>query len=307
MCRRCGMDSSAADVCEWCKKPMLPTGSAISQRAAAEAKKADSESPLPQEAVEANPPTGQMVGPTEQAGQMLGPTEQEVAAEPPEEEPTTAPASEHVLRPLGALGGEPAAPPAAAAEEQTAPSHGLGTEATRTSVDMSQYMGQDQSIFRPIERESDEAGVQGGRDYLAAKRKVRLEKSQAGSEISENVRLARSMAAGVIVCIVVSLMQLAVTRQIPGALQLIAWSIALGDSDTFLTAIKYGAMSGLFFGFGLGALLVRFQKGSFVGIIAGLGVGSGLGNAPFSLIAGAICGIVIGKIATAGIRRALNV
>ena len=247
-----------------------------------------------------------MLGAADQAGQMLGTTEQEVAAEPAEEEPAAAPASEHVLRPLGASGGEPAAPPMESAE-QTAPSHGLGAEATRTSVDMSQYVGQDQSIFRPIERESEEAGIQGGRDYRAAKKKAKLEEGQPASEISENVRLVRAMAAGMIICVVVSLLQLAVTRQIPGILNLIAWPIPLGESDTFLTAIKYGMLTGLFFGFGLGALLVRFQKGGFLGILAGLFVGSGLGNAPFSPIAGAICGMVIGKIATAGIRRRINI
>jgi len=125
--------------------------------------------------------------------------------------------------------------------------------------------------------------------------------------ISENVRLVRAMAAGMIICVVVSLVQLAVTRQIPGTLNLIAWPIPLGNSDTFLTAIKYGMVTGLFLGFGLGALLVRFQKGGFLGVIAGLVVGSGLGNAPFSLIAGAICGIAIGQIATGGVRRRLNI
>jgi len=297
LCRRCGMDSATTDVCEWCKKPMLPTGGAISTRAATEIEKADPESPPREEAVEAHP----------SAEQMLGTAEPEQAAEPPEEEPAAAPASEHVLRPLGALGGEPTAPPTASAEQQAGVSHGLGAEATRTSVDVSDYMGQDESIFRPIERESDEAGVQGGRDYLSARRKVKLEESQPRSEISENVRLVRAMAAGMIICVVVSLVQLAVTRQIPGTLNLIAWPIPLGNSDTFLTAIKYGMVTGLFLGFGLGALLVRFQKGGFLGMIAGLVVGSGLGNAPFSLIAGAICGIAIGQIATGGVRRRLNI
>jgi hypothetical protein len=298
LCRRCGMDSAATDVCEWCKKPMLPTGGTISKRAAAETGKGDPGPPPTEEATEAHPP----------AEQMLGTAEPEPVAEPPEEEPAAAaPPSEHVLRPLGALGGEPEAPPMATPQHRAGPTHGLGADATQTSVDVSQYVGQDQSIFRPIERESDETGVQGGRDYLADKRKHKVEEHDPSSEISENVRLARAMAAGVIVCIVVSLLQLAVTRQIPGMLQLIAWPIPLGDSDTFLTAIKYGVVTGLFFGFGLGALLVRFQKGAFLGMIAGLFVGSGLGNPPFSQIAGAICGIVIGRIAIAGVRRVINV
>jgi hypothetical protein len=293
------MDSAAADVCEWCKRPMLPTGGMISKRAAADIKKADPESSPPEEAAAAHP----------SAERMLVTAEPEQAAEPPEEgEAASSPAAEHVLlRPLGALGGEPEGPPRMSPRRQTGPTHGLGAEAMQTSVDVSQYVGQDQSIFRPIERESEEAGIQGGRDYLATKRKQKLAESQPGSEISENVRLARAMAAGMIICIVVSLMQLAVTRQIPGILQFIAWPIPLGTSDTFFTAIKYGVVTGLFFGFGLGALLVRFQRGGFLGMIAGLVVGSGLGNAPFSPIAGAICGIVIGQIATAGVRRVLNV
>jgi len=277
---------------------MLPTGGMISKRAAAEIKKGDPESSPPEEAAAAHQP----------AERMLVTAEPEQAAEPPEGKPAAAPATEHVLlRPLGALGGEPEAPPMVSPQHQTGPTHGLGAEATQTSIDVSQYMGQDQSIFRPIERESEEAGVQGGRDYLASKRRHKLEESHPGSEISENVRLARAMAAGVIICVVVSLMQLAVTRQIPGSLQLIAWPIPLGESDTFFTAIKYGVVTGLFFGFGLGALLVRFQKGAFIGMIAGLFVGSGLGNPPFSQIAGAICGIALGRIAVAGIRRVINV
>ena len=251
LCRRCGMDSAATDICEWCKKPMLPTGGAISPRAAAEVTQADPESPPPGDAVEAGPPAEQMFGATEPEGQMLGTAEEEVADESTQEGPAGAPASEHVLRPLGALGGEatkpPTVPPTASAEQEAGPSHGLEADATRTSVDLSGYMGQDESIFRPIERESDEPGAEGGQDYLAARKKVQAEEREAGSEISENVRLARAMVAGMIISVVVSLMQLAVTRQIPGILNLIAWPIPLGESDTLFTALKYGIVTGLFF------------------------------------------------------------
>jgi uncharacterized membrane protein len=61
------------------------------------------------------------------------------------------------------------------------------------------------------------------------------------------------------------------------------------------------------FGFMLGALLVRLQKGPFIGMLAGLLLGFGIQNGVWGYLAGAVSGILVGRFATLGVRRVINV
>src|SRR4030042_498714 len=155
LCRRCGMESSTTDVCEWCKKPILPPGAGVARR---------------QKGVPPHPPPPLAAEPDQQE-QAAEPDQQEQTAEPAEPAetpaaqaapsppadpaPTTRPPEEDVLRPLGQVG---AAAPQPGAPEPGAPSHGLSDRATQTSVDLNDYTGPGGSIFKPIERATESAG-----------------------------------------------------------------------------------------------------------------------------------------------------
>ena len=291
LCRRCGLESSTTDICEWCNRPMLPAGATVSGKAAKELKKSGQPVAMPSKpAVE--PEVGL-------------PLHQQQGEEPQAEgeSVTEEPATEVLLRPLGhgAAADKPAAPPAQTAGRPGVPSHGLSTEATATSVDISQYVGKDQSIFRPIQKD---ASYSSAASLERVTHKKSAAQGQGGPEWSENERLIRCAIAGLVVCVVVALAQYFVGHSIPD--KIVAIPLGRGGTGIF-QAIKFGIASGLMFGFMLGALLVRLQKGPFIGMLAGLLLGFGIQNAYWGYLAGAISGILVGRFATIGVRRAVNV
>ncbi len=296
LCRRCGMESSTTDVCEWCNRPMLPPGAAVSEKAAQELR--ESGQPL----TGPGPET-----PQEEPGLPLSQEEPEEVDSDQEGDAAEAPqqaAPEVHLRPLGGGDAQEAAPPPPPPPEATeGPSSGLSDEATRTSIDISQYMGTDESIFRPIKREGEQGT--GTADLMAQRRKKGgvLDEDKA-PEVSENTRLGRCLVVGLAVGVFFALAQFLITKN---TVQVMFTSIPLGRGENFFTALKYGLASGLVFGFGLGALLVRFKRGSFLGMLVGIMVGLGIGNGLWAVIPGAITGIIAGRFATIGVRRVINV
>ena len=297
LCRRCGMESSTTDVCEWCNRPMLPPGAAVSGKAAQELR--ESGQPLPGMGPAA---------PQKEPGLLLSQQESEEvhsAQEGDAAEESQQATSEVHLRPLGSGQTQEAAPPPPPPPKATqGPSSGLADEATRTSVDISQYMGTDESIFRPIQREEEQSS---GADLMARRRKKAgaLGEDKA-PEIPENTRLGRCLIAGIAVGVFFALAQFLITKD---TVEVMFTSLPVGRGSSFLTALKYGVASGIVFGFGLGALLVRFKKGSFFGMLMGIMVGLGIGNQPWywAVIPGAITGIIAGRFATIGVRRVINV
>jgi len=283
------MESSTTDVCEWCKRPMLPEGATIS---------------AVQQAAPAQPETP----PQEQPQAQAQAAEAAAAAEPPSEglaelgsaraQPRVAgpevPA-EDVLRPLGQ--------PPAAARGPGAPSHGLSDEATKTSVDVANYLAPGESLFRPLERPVHSAITSVG-DPLA--RRISRRGQRAVSDIPDNVRLLRSLIAGLAISVPLTILQFLVTRKAPDRL----YFLSLGSADSLGTALLYGLVSGAFLGFGLGAVLVQFKRGPFIGLLMGLVLGAFfLATDPiyYGIIAGCLTGIVVGRIATVGYRRLIGV
>lgn len=290
LCRRCGMESSTTDSCEWCKRPMLPTGATISDQ------------PAPGgEAVEGDAAAAE-AGAVEEMKPLVD--ESAAAEEQPEAKPA---AEESVLRPLGST---PAAA-SGAGPQPAMPSHGVSAEATQTSVDVSQYTEGEDSIFRPIDR-PERADAMGGTDPLARKRRAEAE---IKSEIPENVRLLRSVIAGVSISLLLALIQFIASRfsesvaGLPKGLYFATVPLikSVGDSEGLLWALLYGILVGAMLGLGLGAVLTRFRRGPFVGMLVGLAVGSGLANSPWGLVGGAVTGIACGVIATKGLRQVLTV
>jgi hypothetical protein len=368
------MESSTTDVCEWCKRPMLPPGAQVTGQT----------KPVSAEAQEAAEPPGRSLGevtgadasgqqePTseeakleaelrplgghgEQAQQAESPASPPPAAapptppasaEPPQAAEPASPAPTEAATPsaspaspapteAAAPSASPASPapteaatpsasPASpappeldsAAEPQepqtgepekpqasdgTAPTHGLADEATATSIDISQYTGDDDSIFRPIVRE--EANAEDTRDLLQQKHRRKLEEAR-GPEIPENTRLLRCLIAGLVIAVPVALLQYFITGDTATVL---FSSVPLARSSSFISAVKYGIASGVVFGFGIGALLVRLKKGPGLGFLVGLLVGLGVGNGIWAVIPGIIVGIYAGKAATFGVRQVVNV
>ena len=282
LCRRCGMESTTTDVCEWCHKPMLAAGAAAAGR-------------------QARPENGQPETTTQQHAQVVEQEEAaaeglpELRAEPDQESGSGS--QEELLRPLG---GEVAGP---SRPSPGVPSHGLSDDATRTSVDLGQYLGADQSLFRPLPRSEHSATA--GMDPLAQRRSGRKQVKMV-SDVSDNTRLLRSLIAGIAISFPLTLMQFAVVHKVPDKL----WFVRLGREDSFGTAILYGLASGGFVGFGLGALLVHFKRGPFIGLLLGLMLGNFfLATTPayWGIFAGVLTGIVVGRIATHGYRRAVTV
>ncbi len=291
LCRRCGMESSTTDQCEWCKRPMLPTGATITDQQTPDAK------------------TAEQIAEGRAAAEGVKPLGEQAAAE--EEQPKAgAREEESVLRPLGSA---PATPrTGGVGPPPVMPSHGITDEQTKTSVDVSQYTAGEQSIFRPIER-PERADAMGGADPLARRRRRR--ETRVESEIPENIRLLRSVIAGVIISLVLALIQFTVSRmsegakEVPGSLIFASVTLIknLGQSGTLVSALMYGTLMGVLMGLGLGAVLVRFRRGPFVGMLVGLVVGYGLMNYPWGLILGALAGIAIGIIASVGLRQVVAV
>ena len=292
LCRRCGMESSTTDVCEWCNRPMLPPGAAVSGKAAKELRESGQPLSMP------NPEGAQ-----EEPGLPLSQHQPEDADAAPQGDAVELPqeaGTEVHLRPLGDEKQETASVSTPAASQE--PSHGLPDDATRMSVDISQYMGANQSIFRPIKREEEHSS--GIADLMAQRRKKGALGEDKGPEIPENTRLGRCLIAGLAISVFFALAQFLITGN---TVEVIYTSLRLGRGENFFTALKYGIASGLVFGFGLGALLVRFKKGSFPGMLAGIMVGLSLVNWPWAVIPGAITGIIAGRFATIGVRRVINV
>jgi len=295
LCRRCGLESSTTDVCEWCNRPMLPAGATVSGKAAKELKK-----------------SGQpVVVPVKAAGEpQVGlPLDQQQEEEPEigveADSDTQQPADDVLLRPLGhASAGDRSAvapsPPIQTSARPGAPSHGLSADATATSVDISQYVGKDQSIFRPLRKEASYSSA-------ASLERVTQKKSaqaEAGPDWSENQRLMRCAIAGLIIGTVFAVAGYFLSGSVPDKLIV----LPLGRGGGIFAAIKFGILSGgVLFGFMLGALLVRFQKGPFIGMIAGLLLGFSVQNGVWGYLAGAITGIVVGRLAILGVRRVVNV
>ncbi|MFB3882496.1 MAG: hypothetical protein ACE149_14610 [Armatimonadota bacterium] len=291
------MDSSTTDVCEWCNRPMLPAGATVSAAAAKEVKRNGRPivaAPQPSPEAEAGLPLHQEEPQEEAVLAQAQPAAQ--AAEP-----------DVLLRPLG--GGQhtddasPAPLPQSSQAPQRAGSHGLSDEAMKTSIDISQYMGADQSIFRPVQKEAGYSSAS-SLDRVATK-KTASAQTGPGSNWSENDRMIRCAIAGLVICLVYSLALFFVTKQVPDRL---FTAIPLGSSGSFVTAIKFGIASGLVFGFMLGALLVKWQKGSGIGMLLGLILGyTAVGSFTLLAAAGAIAGIFAGRFATLGVRRVINV
>lgn len=274
---------------------MLPPGAAVSGKAAQELRESGYRLP------EAGPEV-----PQEEPGLPLRqqePEEADSAQEGDAAEASQQAAPEVHLRPLGGEGKATPSSPAPAADG--GPTDGLAADATRTSVDISQYIGSDQSIFRPMKR--DEEKSSGAADLMARKkRKGGALDGDKGPEIPENTRLGRCLIVGLAIGVFFALAQFLITGN---TVDVIYTSLRLGRGASFFTALKYGIASGLVFGFGLGALLVKFKKGSFFGMLAGIMVGLSLQNAfwYWAVIPGAITGFIAGRFATTGVRRVINV
>lgn len=285
LCRRCGMDSSTTNVCEWCKQPMLPPGQSVGGR----------------NGQPAQPPEEKSAPASQQTSDSL--QQLEIKSEEPQEaappETPEAPAQEDVLRPLGG-GDQPAKPPARPAAR---PSHGLEASATQTSVDLTQYMNDADSIFKPIERSTQSAAAPGPNLEAKARRASLAAQQQAASSISDNARLFRCVIAGLLIAIIVSVIQFAVTGEVPKKL----YFIGLGYKTTPTTTVVYGVLTGLLFGLGLGVLLIRFKRGSLLGMVAGMAVGAaGLNNIPYALITGGLIGLIAGYFASTGRRLVIG-
>jgi hypothetical protein len=247
------------------------------------------------EAGEAGEQSAQLAPKPEERGE--GPEGE--AAEPKGKEA----AEQDVLRPLG----DGSSKPAASGPSPGAPSHGLGDEATRTSVDVSQYTGGDDSIFRPMEQ-PDRTSTATGSDPLAARRS--RGKQEVVSDISENVRLARSLVAGLVVTLAVTLVQrIATPDSMPNSVTYGGYDFikSVDSGGGIVGLVMYGAIVGLFNGLLLGAFLTRLKRGPFVGMLVGLMIGYGLTNGVWGYACAAITGIVCGRIATVGLRQVARV
>ncbi|MCJ7749493.1 MAG: hypothetical protein MUQ65_00105, partial [Armatimonadetes bacterium] len=218
---------------------MLPAGAAVSGKAAQELR----------ESGQLLPVTGPEA-PQDEPGLLLSQQEAEEvdsAHEGAVAEGARQAAPEVHLRPLGGGETQEAAPPPPPPPKATqGPSSGLSDDATRTSVDISQYMGTDESIFRPIKREEEQST--GTADLLAQRRKKGGAFGEdKAPEIPENTRLGRCLIVGLAVGVFFALAQFL----IPGnTVEVIYTSLRLGRGESFFTALKYGIASGLVFGFG---------------------------------------------------------
>ena len=218
-----------------------------------------------------------------------------------EEEEATAPSSSpgsagELLRPLGAQ------PPRTAADSQPFP--GTGREGSDTSVDVSQYVGSDQSIFRPMAKPRVASSTTGSADRMAEKRRAAIEREQ-GREIPENIRLLRASIGGAAVALVVTLVEFFATKQVPDKLIV----IGISNYTAFSGALMYALLLAVLLGFMLSAMLVRFKLGPFAGLILGLVLGAAAlsNNFPWGLIAGGLAGIICGVLGTKGMRRVISV
>lgn len=291
LCRRCGMDSATTDTCEWCKKPMLAAGAAAERPAAAPSVAAPQLGDVVEAAPEYMPPTADDLI-------EIAPEQEDAPAEAPP------PSIGGGLRPLGGDLPKPAVPVTAA----KAPTHGLSAEATRTSVDVANYLGPDNSLFRPLTKAAEHGAGSGGMDPLG-RVQIKGRSKEAVNNIPDNVRIMRSLRTGLMVAFPLAIAQFIVTHKVPDKLFVLPIP---GGGQSFVSALVFGLASGVLIGFGLGALLVQFKKGPFVGLLLGLLLGNvaltAEGGSPYwGMATAAISGFMIGKIATVGYRKAVNV
>ncbi len=287
------MDSSTTDVCEWCKRPMLPPGAKVTSRPPAGGDELP-EPDAPADAPEAEVP-GAAPPPAEPPPLLAQPPEpqppQEETAPPGPASVTQAanPVGDDVLRPLG---------------QQTPSASAAGGDPNALSVDLSQYVGEDQSIFRPVEKPTAKVGSIGQAEGFAARKRAAIEREQ-GKEIPENVRLTRSAIAGGLVAFLVTMVRYGIHKEVPTQLLVINIGAA---SMTFAGALMYAGLLALLLGFMMGALLTKFKLGPVPGLFIGLVLGfAAIGDKPWGLIAGALAGILGGVFASKGARRVINV
>jgi hypothetical protein len=287
------MDSAATDVCEWCKKPMLPAGASVTGQRGTPVMAADTP-PAESDGVEASAETAAAAG---QPAVAAAEPDSLVELGPPPERPAQAAAKAQgdMLVPLGdALG-----------RSATGPSHGLADEATKTSVDVANYLGPDQSLFKPISKVEHSATSQ-SLDPLSHRGQRKHEEQV--SDVSDNVRLMRSTITGLAVCFPVAVVQFILTKRVP---EKVFTAVPIpGGGDTFVAALVYGIVSGIVLGFGLGALLTQFKRGPVLGLLLGLVLGTfGLATDPvyWGILAACTTGFIAGRHATYGYRKVLQV
>jgi hypothetical protein len=277
---------------------MLPAGATVSQQAAKDLKKSGQPVVQPGDLGDAKQDLPERPLLVQDEPEEDAPHEEQAGEEQPDTASVGAEGAQ--LRPLGAADQVSSAD---LSQSPRQPTHGLSEDATRTSVDISQYVGSDQSIFRPIVREDD---MKSGstEDLLKQQARRKREAGEGGPQWTENERLVRCLVVGLAAGLVFALAQFFITGETVNTLYM---SIPLGRSDNLVTALTYGIASGVILGFGLGALLVRFQKGSGLGLLLGVLVGWSLGNSFWGILPGLIAGIINGRTATLGVRRVINV
>jgi hypothetical protein len=302
ICRRCGMDSSTTDVCEWCKKPMLPEGGSISNKAKEEIVKQRAQG---EAATGAASPQG-----TQE-------TELEASVRRPESAPPPPPSEVHVsgLRTLDAslsTQEEHAPPPSFATAEQTVNAEllrplgavPLGGRQQEEGSSTTLYVGNDEDVLRPVERPGSTDGGKYTIDATGRKKRV----IDNTPEIPDRVRMARGMVQGAIIAFLVVMVQFFMKHEVPSMFVM----LPIGDGKTLGGALFYGACSAFLMGPMFAAAMVQFKLGPAVGfLIGGLGLGVfamlNAPNWPWSAIAGALCGIFVGRASVKGLKRVVNV
>ena len=307
ICRRCGMESSTTDVCEWCKKPMLPPGGSISNKAKEEIVKQQAqggaavEAAAPETARETEleasvrrpeavapppPPEVHASGLRALDASLSTQTEQETAP-PPSFATTEQTVNTELLRPLGAvpLGGKK--------EEE---------EAKGAPI----YIGSDDDILRPVERPVERDGVKYTIDATGRKKRV----IDNTPDIPDNVRMARGMIQGAIIAFLMVMLQFILKR--PGPPPDIFIIVPIGSGKTLSGALFYGLCAAVLYGPLFAVLMTQFKLGGFVGFLIG-GIGLGVcamlntPNMPWSMITGMLCGISVGRASVTGLKRVVNV
>lgn len=307
ICRRCGMESSTTDRCEWCKKPMLPPGGRISTKAKEEL--------IRERADAAKRPDRQQADAAE--GRE---TEEEAAIRRPESKP---PSARTGALPSGlmALGGDSEADAEPEGEGQV-PNYLAGGETANAEIlrplgalgssvrpeeearDTTLYIGNDENILRPIERPTSKDAARYTIDAAGRKRRM----ADDTPEVPEKTRLLRGAAQGAVVSMVIAIVQFVVNHEMPMAFVV----IPITDYKSFVGAFVYGLLAAIFYGFMLAALLVQRRWGPVAGFLIGafmLGWLAQLNspNPPWSMINGAICGILTGRSSVKGLRRVVTV
>jgi len=300
ICRRCGMESSTTDTCEWCKKPMLPPGGSISARAKEQILR-EKEAPPP--------PPAESAAPTVRAEE----TPDEAVVRRPESKPP--PPLTSTIEGLSVLGGhlteegdEPQAAVLSTVEQTTNESLlvPLGANVTGPAdqgQDRTIYVGNEEDVVRPIERPAKD-GSRWVMDASGRRRRV----LDTTPEVSDKQRLLRAAVGGGVVAFVMAFVQFAVHR-LPE--QLISEQLKI--TEGFAGAVQYGVYSAVLLGFMLAALLVQWKKGPFVGLLLGLGLGWGITQSaaqaflPLTLTTGGLCGAVVGYFSVKGLKRVVTV